>query len=280
MVKVFLDVKRLIVLMTDYGYRDPYVGVVKGVIKSINPNAEIIDLTHGIQRHNVLEAAVMLAVSAKYFPKGSIFVVVVDPGVGSARRSILIETTNYILIGPDNGCLTLLAERDGVKRVFDISNSKYRLPEVSATFHGRDVFAPIAAWVSLGVPLEDVGVEISYDSVVKTGVEKPSIHVDMGVIEARVVYIDVFGNVMTNIEREDLKPLGLRIGDELSLHIPSGEYKCKYVPSFSWVGVGELACYINSWGFFEVAINMGDASRVLGLKQGDPIKIVVHKNLS
>ncbi len=277
---MFLGVRRLIVLMTDYGYRDPYVGVVKGVIKSINPDAEIIDLTHGIQRHNILEAAVMLAVSAKYFPKGSIFVVVVDPGVGSARRAILIETSNYILIGPDNGCLTLLAERDGVKRVFDISNSKYRLPEVSATFHGRDVFAPVAAWVSLGVPLEEVGVEISYSSVVKTGFEKPVVNLDLNAVEARVVYIDVFGNVMTNIEHEDLKPLDLQVGDELSLHTPSGEYKCKYVPSFSWVNVGELACYINSWGFFEVAVNMGDASRALGLKPGDPIKITVHRSSS
>ncbi|MEM2382688.1 MAG: SAM-dependent chlorinase/fluorinase [Desulfurococcaceae archaeon] len=151
-----ISIKKLIALMTDFGYKDPYVGVMKGVIKSINSDVEIVDLTHGITRHSVLEAAVNLLVSAKYFPQGTIFVVVVDPGVGSERRALLVETNNYILIGPDNGCLSLLMERDGVKRVFDVSDSQYRLSKISSTFHGRDVFAPIAAWVSRGVPCEAV----------------------------------------------------------------------------------------------------------------------------
>ncbi|MEM1879504.1 MAG: S-adenosyl-l-methionine hydroxide adenosyltransferase family protein [Desulfurococcaceae archaeon] len=263
--------RRLIALMTDYGYRDPYVGVVKGVIKSINPDAEIVDLTHGIERHNVLEAALMLAVSARYYPRGTIFVVVVDPGVGSARRAILIETTNYILIGPDNGCLTLLAEKDGVKRVFDISDTKYKLPKVSYTFHGRDIFAPVAAWVSKGVPLDDVGVEIDYDSLVKLSFDKPVIDAGKRVIKARVLYVDVYGNVMTNVSADELVALNLVYGSKINVETSTSKHTCTYEASFSRVPEGELACYVNSWDYLELAVNKGNASKKLGVKQGDTL---------
>jgi len=261
--------RRVIALMTDYGYRDPYVGVVKAVIKSINPDVEIIDLTHGIERHNVLEAAVMLAVSAKYFQPGTIFVVVVDPGVGSARRALVIETTHYILVGPDNGCLTLMAEQDGVKHVFDVSNTKYRLPEVSSTFHGRDIFAPVAAWISRGVPLEEIGVEISYDSVVKVRIEKPT--VSTGVIKGQVLYIDVFGNIMTNITQREVDEAGFQLGSKLLVQVGSKRELCTYETTFSKVPVGDYACYLNSWGYLEVAVNMGSAAEKLGVKQGDVV---------
>ncbi|MEM0001881.1 MAG: S-adenosyl-l-methionine hydroxide adenosyltransferase family protein [Desulfurococcaceae archaeon] len=265
--------KKLIVLLTDYGYRDPYVGVVKGVIKSINPEAEVIDLTHGIERHNILEAAVILAVSAKYFPRNTVFVVVVDPGVGSSRRSILIETSNYILLGPDNGCLTLLAEQDGVKRVFDISNSKYKLPEVSYTFHGRDIFAPVAAWISKGVPLEEVGEEISYSEIVKLTFEKPIVNERDKSIKATVVYIDVFGNIMTNISNMDLSKLNPSFGSKINIEAGASIHTCVFEASFSRVPEGELACYINSWGYFEIAVNKGNAAAKLRVKQGDGIVI-------
>ena len=267
--------RRIIALATDFGYKDPYVGVMKAVIKSINPEAEIIDLTHGIERHNVLEAAVVIAVSAKYFPTGTIFVVVVDPGVGGPRRAILIETTNYVLIGPDNGCLTLLASIDGVKRVFDISSSKYRLPEVSYTFHGRDVFAPVAAWVSRGVPLEEVGEEIEYGSLVKLSASLPRIHAEKGVIEGEVLYVDVFGNVMTNITVRDLKALSLSYGRTLKIHVDGKEHCCVFEKSFSVVPVGELACYVNSWGYLEIAINRGNAAEYLNAKAGKQLRVVL-----
>lgn len=272
--------KRLITILTDYGYRDPYVGVVKGVIKSINPEAEVIDLTHGVERHNILEAAVILAVSSRYFPKSTIFVVVVDPGVGSPRRSVLIETNNYVLIGPDNGCLTLLAEIDGVKRVFDISNSKYRLPEVSYTFHGRDVFAPVAAWISRGIPLEDVGEEISYSELVKLAFEKPIVSKLDKSIKASIIYIDVFGNIMTNISSADLYTLNPIRGSKINIETGTSVYTCTFEASFSRVPEGELACYINSWGFFEVAVNKGNAAERLGVKHGDKltVKLVINQN--
>ncbi|MEM4717403.1 MAG: S-adenosyl-l-methionine hydroxide adenosyltransferase family protein [Desulfurococcaceae archaeon] len=267
--------KKLIVLLTDYGYRDPYVGVVKGVIKSINPDAEIIDLTHGIGRHNIVEAAITLAVSARYFPRGTIFVVVVDPGVGGSRRAILIETSNYVLIGPDNGCLTVLAEYDGVKRVLDISSSNYTLPEISYTFHGRDIFAPVAAWISRGVSLDVVGVEIGYDELVKLSIEKPEIDTSSRVVKASILYIDFFGNIMTNIKSSDLsmlKPL-----PRSRLHIETKKYKhtCIYELSFSKVPEGDIACYINSWGYLEIAVNKGNAAEKLGVRQGDRLIIIL-----
>lgn len=266
-----IDIKKLIALMTDFGYKDPYVGVMKGVIKSINPNAEIVDLTHGITRHSVLEAAVNLLVSAEYFPQGTIFVVVVDPGVGSERRALLIETNNYILIGPDNGCLSLLIERDGVKRAFDISNSRYRLLKISSTFHGRDVFAPIAAWVSRGISLEDIGVEIDVDSIVKVSIEKPMYDLEEGIVIGRVLYIDLYGNVMTNVKADYINLIETKVGSRLNVIVGNSEHQCIYERSFSRVPCGELACYINSWGFLEVAVNMGDASQFLKVKLGDKI---------
>lgn len=260
-------------LITDYGYKDPYVGVVKGVIKSINPHADIVDLTHGVERHNILEAAIMLLISAKYFPIGTIFIVIVDPGVGSGRRAILIETKNYILIGPDNGCLTLLAEIDGVRKVIDISNSKYRLQEVSHTFHGRDIFAPVAAWISKGTPLEEIGVELNYENILKLGFTKPSINKHEKQIDSSAMYIDIFGNIMTNISRELIDELGFKYGDKLTLMINDKHYSCTYETSFSKVPVGEIACYINSWNYFEIAINMGSAASKLGVSTGTKIII-------
>ena len=272
--------RRIIALLTDYGYKDPYVGVVKAVIKSINPDADIVDLTHGVERHNVLEAALMLAVSAKYFPPGTIFVVVVDPGVGGARKAILIETANYILIGPDNGCLTLLAQMDGVKRVLDISNSKYRLPKVSHTFHGRDIFVPVAAWVSKGIPLSEVGVEIDYRGLVKLDIERPRIDVERGIVEGKIIYIDVFGNAMTNIASSDLSPLGLEYGSKISLVVGGKRHYCTFETTFSKVPAGELACYFNSWDYLEIAVNMGNAAAYLGIRPGEPVVLEYVKTTS
>lgn len=259
---------RVVALVTDFGYRDPYVGVMKSVIKSINPLAEIIDLTHGISRHDVHEAAVVLLVSAKYFPRGTVFTCVVDPGVGSERKAIVVETHNYYLVGPDNGCLTLLAQEDGIKRVFDVSSSKFALRDRSYTFHGRDLFAPVAAYLTLGYSPEELGSEISISEIAMLERARPIVR--GGVIEARVLYIDVFGNVMTNVERGDLDSCGIRVGDVLNVVVGGrASFYCKFVESFSRVPRGEFACYINSWKYLEIAINMGDAARELDAKRGD-----------
>lgn len=266
--------KKIISLITDYGCRDPYVGVVKAVIKSINPDVEVIDLTHSIERHDVFEAAIVLTVSAKYFPPGTIFIVVVDPGVGSERKALLIETRNYILIGPDNGCLSLLAETDGIKRVIDISNSKYRLPTVSSTFHGRDIFAPIAAWASRGIPVMELGVEIDKNSIVRIPINKPKILREEKAVEGEVLYVDIFGNIMTSITRREIEELSLKYGLELEIVTSSGTYKCTYESTFSKVSEGALVCYINSWDYFEIAVNKGNAAEALKIKRRE--KVIVR----
>ncbi|MCY0868415.1 MAG: SAM-dependent chlorinase/fluorinase [Desulfurococcus sp.] len=264
---------RLIVLASDFGYRDPYVGVMKGVIKSINPEAEVVDLTHGITRHSILEAAVILLVSAGYFPRDTIFVVVVDPGVGSSRRAIAVETSNYVLIGPDNGSLSLLALKDGVRRVFDISNSKYRLSSVSHTFHGRDIFAPVAAWISRGVPLEEIGVEVPASSLTVLKLSEPRI-VNQDTVEASILYVDVYGNIMTNVDSMLAGRMGFKIGEKLEITVePDTRGECTYTTSFSLVEPGKLACYMNSWGYLEIAVSMGDASRILGIEAGGRVTI-------
>ncbi len=260
---------KFIVLLTDFGYRDPYVGVMKGVIKSINPYIEIIDLTHGINRQNVYEAAITLYVSAKYFPKNTIFVCVVDPGVGSRRKALLIETNNYYLIGPDNGCLTLLARRDGYRKIYDISNSSFLPKNRSYTFHGRDVFAPMAAYLSLGYKPSELGIEVSDKDIVWLRFTEPIVRDNN--IYGSVIYIDVFGNIMTNIDKKLLEKINIKPHDHVEIILGGNQAKCRFVESFSQVALREYACYINSWGFFEIAINQGNAAESLNVSEGDTV---------
>src|SRR5262249_52128236 len=148
---------RVIALTTDFGYEDPFVGIMKGVILGINPDARIVDVTHGIAPQEVRGGALALNYAAQYFPPETIHVAVVDPGVGTDRRPILIEGEDAFFIGPDNGVLSLAAEQKKPRRVVELANERYRLNPVSATFHGRDVFAPAAAHLSLGTPVESFG---------------------------------------------------------------------------------------------------------------------------
>ncbi len=261
----------VIVLLTDFGLKDPYVGVMKGVITRINPMVKIIDLTHEITRQDVYEAAITLFVSYKYFPGGSIFVSVVDPGVGSRRRAILIVSRNYYFIGPDNGSLYPAAKDDGVVRVYDVSSSRYILKEVSYTFHGRDVFAPIAAYLSLGLRPEQLGVMIAADELSKILIPEPIVSNEG--IGGSIIYVDTFGNLMTNITSRILVNNGVTYGSHLTIRLGGKEIECILVPSFSHVPRGKLACYINSWGYFEIGVNHGSATDMLGINKGADVLI-------
>jgi S-adenosylmethionine hydrolase len=203
---------RQIVLLTDFGNKDGYVGAMKGVILKINPKASFVDLAHDSDSFDVDSAAFVLWNHARYFPKGTIFLAVVDPGVGASRRAIAIKTNNYFFIGPDNGVLAAAAQQDGVVKVIELTNKKYYLPLVSKTFHGRDVFAPLAAYLSKGVAFEKLGKKIDYFK--QTDIRAFVVD-DDGVVQARIVYIDKFGNLITNISKDDL----LRF-------FPAGKVKC------------------------------------------------------
>ncbi len=192
---------KIIALLTDFGTEDNFIGVMKGVILKINPEVTIVDITHQIGAHKVKKAAFLLYSSFSYFPKGTIFLVVVDPGVGSKRKALAVKTRNYYFIGPDNGVLFPSLEADGGGEVVEIMNKKYLLNPISSTFHGRDVFAPIAAYLSKGIKLEKLGRRI----VDIKELDLPQAKIRKNTLIGEIIYIDSFGNLVTNIDRVTLE---------------------------------------------------------------------------
>lgn len=188
---------KIIALLTDFGYKDNFVGIMKGVILGINPQVNLVDISHGVKPQSIFEAYFLLKNSYKFFPKGTIFVAVVDPGVGSKRKSILIETNDYFFIGPDNGIFSFLESHE-IKNIVHLTNKEYFLKPVSSTFHGRDIFAPAAGFLSKGVSPEELGTLIK--SIKRVEIPKPRIEKDKLVGE--IIYIDGFGNLISNISRE------------------------------------------------------------------------------
>src|SRR5438045_8523668 len=200
---------RPIVFLTDYGSTDEFVGVCHGVIVRIAPEAQVIDLTHSIARQNVLQGALVLARSASFMPADSVFVAVVDPGVGSDRRAVAVRArSDSLLVGPDNGLLSSAwRELGGAVAAAEITSPKVRLEPLSKTFHGRGIFAPAAAHLATGLPLEEIGSEIDPSEL--ESIELPAVMVTPGKIGARVVGIDGFGNVQLNAKPDDLERAGL-----------------------------------------------------------------------
>ncbi len=259
----------VITLTTDFGLKDSFVGVVKGVICSINPDVNIVDISHNIAPHNIIEASQVIAMSYKYFPKATIHMAVVDPGVGGQRRPILIAADDYYFIGPDNGLFTPIFESQHYfMKVFHITASYYYLPIKSATFHGRDIFAPIAAWLSKGVDSSKFGEEV--DDYVKLDIPKPM--VSGGTIEGEVIYIDNFGNAMTNITHDKLT--------ELNMDLSGGNLKVLYkgmeinlLNYYLQDKEAGLSALLNSSGLLELFIYSGSASVSFGIKIGDKVSV-------
>ncbi len=191
-----------IALLTDFGYKDGFVGAMKGVIKSINPSVDIIDISHEITPFNILEASLVLYSVYRYFPGYTIFVVVVDPGVGTSRNPVVIKTENYFFVLPDNGLITPILKEEQIKQVIKITNQNLMLKRVSETFHGRDIFAPVSAYISRGVPLDFIGENIEPESLKKFYFPEP---VKKGKqIIGEIISFDRFGNAITNIRYENL----------------------------------------------------------------------------
>lgn len=255
----------LITLTTDFGYTDPFVGIMKGVIYGINPQAQIVDLSHGIPAQNIMAAALLLRQSAQYFPRGTIHVAVVDPGVGTARRPLLVELEENYLIGPDNGVLSLVMEARKPARIVHLSNPDYQLRPTSATFHGRDIFAPAAAYLSRGIAPETFG-ETTWDF---TKLVWPAVLKTETTLIGEIVYIDGFGNLSTNIGAYDLNGLsghGPRITlRELSILGLSASYAA--------VEQDQYVALINSWGLLEIAIYQGNAQKRSGAIIGDKVRV-------
>ncbi len=258
----------VITLTTDFGTKDSYVGIMKGVILGINPSVRLVDITHKIAPQQVRAAAFVLLSAYRWFPSGTVHLVVVDPGVGGKRNPIIVETEKYLFVGPDNGVFSLVYEREQEFRVFRISNPQFLLPEVSDTFHGRDIFAPAAAYLSKGTPPYRLGEPINrYVRFPFTG---PEIKGD--ILEGEVIHIDRFGNLVTTISEETLKGFMGRDREKFQLTIKDRVLN-RICRTYSDVPQGELLVVIGSSGFLEVSANCDSAAEILSCRLGETVRI-------
>ena len=262
----------VITLMTDFGIKDGNVGVMKGVIWGICPTAQISDLSHVVQAQNIREAGYILARSVPYFPKGSIHVVVVDPGVGTERRPMAAQIGDWFYVGPDNGTITVWLERanqDGWRTKFvELNRAQYWLQSVSHVFHGRDIFSPIAAHLANGVSLSELGT--SFNKPVLLGLPRPE-KMEHG-WRGEVIHIDHFGNVSTNIRFENLGD-AMKEKENITVRLNGIEIN-GMVNTFGERPVGELVALIGSTGNLGIAVVNGNAQQRLGTKVGDSVEVV------
>jgi hypothetical protein len=252
----------LITLTTDFGLRDPFVGIVKGVIATRAPGVRVVDVTHGIPPQDVVAGALVLRHAVPYFPRGAVHVAVVDPGVGSARRALCLETDVGCFVGPDNGLLTLAAPPGRVRRAVVLTEERFFLSPRSATFHGRDVFAPVAAALATGTDVDALGPPCS--DPLPSPVPEPVVEAHRA--HGEVVYVDRFGNLTTNVPDGPLlrRARRVRVGD-VTLDAVS--------PSYAAVPVGAPVAVVNSWGLLEIAVRDGAARTALGCGRGAPVVV-------
>jgi S-adenosylmethionine hydrolase len=263
-----------IVLLTDFGYRDHYAGVMKGVIASISPQAPIIDLTHGIPPQQVLTGALALRESVNFFPRRTIFLGVVDPGVGTDRKPIAVETKRgFRFVGPDNGLLSLAAERTEVKRIVELRSMRYRMPKVSASFHGRDIFAPAAAWLWRGVPMDELGPRLGTMVQLALGLR---VIEDQRGLHGEIIYIDGFGNLVTNISRTAFERFARRFQQcTLSLRIKRRTSFALY-KAYAEAAAGMPLAIFGSFDLLEIAVRNGDAAKYFDAALGAPV-LITHQ---
>jgi S-adenosylmethionine hydrolase len=264
---------RTITFLSDYGLADEFVGVVHGVIAGICPEAQVIDIGHGVPRQDILAGALALERSLPYMPAG-VHLAVVDPEVGARRRAVALRTAqeDRLLVGPDNGLLIPAAERfGGVLEAVEISTSPWRLEPVSATFHGRDVFAPVAARLAGGAPLASAGEPLEPSELVQLERSEPRREEDA--LVAHVVGSDTFGNAILDAAQDDLTASGLRLGDAVAARAGGRRVRGVVARTFSDVAAGSLLVYEDAGGALAVAVNGGDATALLGLRAGDEVRL-------
>ena len=259
----------VIALLTDFGTRDHYAGTMKGVALGICPDATLVDITHGIAAHDVLGAALELAAAYRYFPPGTIFLVVVDPGVGSARRGIAAEAGHYRFVAPDNGVLTAVLDEQPPRRVVELTERKYARPTVSRTFEGRDRFAPAAAWLAKGIDLAALG--RSAGGIQRLEIPTPA--AGDGRIEGEVLRVDRFGNLITNIDRKAFEKLAA--GGPLDIRIGPHQVS-RVVSTYADAGPGDLCALFGSTDHLEVAVNGASAAEALDLRRGAAVHVALR----
>jgi S-adenosylmethionine hydrolase len=263
---------RFITFLTDFGLQDYFVGTCHGVIKTIAPDVEVIDITHGIAPRRVLQGALVLANTVGYMPKG-VHLAVVDPGVGGSRRALALEdAAGRLYVGPDNGLLVPAAEgQGGIVRAHELANPDYALPSVSRTFHGRDLFAPAAAHLALGVPLQELGPPMDADALARLDLPEPEIGANR--IRATVLYVDHFGNVQLNLRREHLEQAGIEPGRQIEVELSGERYYAIAARTFADARPGDVILYEDSYRSVSIAINGGDAGALLHTLPGQELRI-------
>ena len=260
----------LITLLSDFGLKDPYVAEMKAVAFRISPDARLVDITHSIDKFNIRMGAFILASATRYFPNGTIHVAVVDPGVGTKRRALIVQTRRYFYVGPDNGLLMLAAEKDGISHVYTVVNPEFMLPKVSSTFHGRDVFAPVAAHLANGNSPKKFGPEVK--DYCRPRFTKPVLQ-DDGKLGGEVLHIDDFGNLITNIASADLAKAGVKATKPLNIRLKSILLHLSFCGTYGEKPPKSTLALIGSHDFLEIAVNQGNASKKLKVKVGDAVII-------
>ena len=273
---------RLIALLTDFGTTDTYVGVMKGVMLDINPDLQFVDLTHAIQPQNIQQAAFTLLNSYRYFPPRTIFLVVVDPGVGSERKPIAMRAGHWLFVAPDNGVLSYVLHDIGRFEAAELDNQTHRLKDVSNTFHGRDIFAPAAAHLTLDISFDQLGHDVAQPVLLP----QPQLNVASGIITGEVLHIDHFGNVITSIgllnwDSPEQLTLNPRFGSTEPLSFPSnmaipsiaGRSMSAIHRTYAEAEKGEPLALVGSSGYLEFSVNQGNFAAQFGVHIGDPVEV-------
>ena len=258
--------------LSDFGLQDDFVGTCHGVMKTIAPDVQIIDVTHGIAPQHVLQGALVLANTTPYMPPG-VHLAVVDPGVGSARRPLALRSGDRrLFVGPDNGLLVPAAEKfGGIAEAHELANPEYALESVSRTFHGRDLFAPAAAHLALGVELAQLGPPIAVDALARLDIPEPELGTSR--IRSTVLAIDRFGNVQLNLDRSHSEQVGLVPGARVELQIGPERYYAVAARTFADARPGDLILYEDSYRNLSIAINGGSAASMFGISAGDEVRV-------
>src|SRR3989442_11223900 len=259
----------LVTLLSDFGLTDPYVAEMKGVILRANPDQKIIDVSHGVERHNVAMGSFILETALPYLPWGSIHVAVVDPGVGTKRLPIVVQCDRGILVGPDNGLLVRASEKLGFKAAYQIDTHGYEGEKISSTFHGRDVFARAAAKLANGLKPNAVGGEVKR----LLRLDIPGVLMSHNRANCSVLYVDSFGNVILNLGEEIITRLALHQGDHMTIETKQGRLSGIAARTYSNIPTGQIGVILGSQGYLEIAMRGGSAAARLGVKPLDQIEI-------
>ncbi len=263
----------VVTMLSDFGLRDSYVSQMKGIILGICPNSKIVDITHMIERHDIVSGAFLLETAVPFFPKNSVHLAVVDPGVGTPRLPVVVKSRNAILVGPDNGLLERAAQRLGVTGVYKIDINRLQLGRVSNTFHGRDVFAKTAGKLASGLRAEDVGPPVK--ALLKLQLREAKVN---GMrLECKILHIDIFGNLITNAHNFMLRRLSSQADRHVMVKSFSKTCKAQIAQTYSEVSPGKLVILEGSQGYVEVAAREADAGRKLQVRTGDGLEIFLAR---